>query len=428
MKAWFFFFWLPLFFSNLLPKEKISSNRKLIILSIDGLPGFYLQPNSSFLESTPVLKNLLEISDFNLEVQSVYPTLTYPAHTSMMTGVDPAIHKIFFNSPIDWKQNLGGDWYWFDEDISVKTLWDFTNELGLKTASIYWPVTVGAKIKYNVPQFWKNKTEYDVKLLRALSTRGMYKYLEKVTNVQVGEFSGDSEKILFAIEAWKKYKPDLLLVYTTDLDTIHHSHGVYSQKARETLVKIDSLVGKFLEEINLFKNPNLGFMIVSDHGFKKVEKICYPNNAFLENSKTNWKYKFKTLGGVGILLKQSSVSDLNRESLEKLQQKIQENCPGSNAVFEGEKYLQLKQEFYADTQMFLYTTEAMSFSEGKGNWLQVLKSSYYNHGFIPEDSEMKTVNIFFPKGRVTKKIQSVKDVLMFSCEWLEINCKVGEIR
>ncbi|MCX7997869.1 MAG: ectonucleotide pyrophosphatase/phosphodiesterase [Leptospiraceae bacterium] len=402
--------------------------KKLLILSIDGLPSYYFDKDSPFIEKMPNLLKLADVSTFSRNVVTTTPTLTYPAHTSMITGVMPAEHGIYFNSPIDYHSNIKGDWYWFYEDIRVKTLLDFAKEGNLKTASVYWPVTVGADIDYNIPQFWKNKTDYDAKFLRALSyPPELYKTLEQATGTQVGEFTGDREKILFAIETWKKYKPHIMLVYTTDLDSAHHEKGVYSKEAGEVLEKIDKLVKKLIDEINLFQSPELGFMIVSDHGFKKVSQICYPNQVFLTQSTSDkWKYRFKTNGGMAVLVKNQKERKLKKEELEKIKSQIMENCPGAYAVYEGEEFEYFKKNFFPNALMFLYTYEEMTFSESQGKWFQILEKSFSNHGFPPDDPEMKTIHLFYPPLKGGRHLRHVTEALEISCEWLEIHCKIGE--
>ncbi|HNF27549.1 MAG TPA: alkaline phosphatase family protein, partial [Leptospiraceae bacterium] len=76
-----------------------SSGKKLIVLSIDGFPGYYLKEGSAVLQIMPNLKKLLSRSVHSNQVSTVYPSLTFPAHTSMITGADPAKHGIFYNNP-----------------------------------------------------------------------------------------------------------------------------------------------------------------------------------------------------------------------------------------------------------------------------------------------------------------------------------------
>jgi predicted AlkP superfamily pyrophosphatase or phosphodiesterase len=89
----------------------------------------------------------------------------------MITGVSPAKHGIFTNNTFDpfWK-NFDG-WYWYAEDIRVPTLWDAALGAGLVTANVHWPVSVGAKITYNLPQIWRSGHEDDRKMLSAGDSR-----------------------------------------------------------------------------------------------------------------------------------------------------------------------------------------------------------------------------------------------------------------
>jgi predicted AlkP superfamily pyrophosphatase or phosphodiesterase len=88
-----------------------------------------------------------------LGVEGVFPTVTYPSHTSMITGVRPAVHGIIqnriFEAPTDTQTR---EWYWFAEALKTETLWSVAKKAGLVTASVGWPVTVGADIDYNVPE------------------------------------------------------------------------------------------------------------------------------------------------------------------------------------------------------------------------------------------------------------------------------------
>ena len=82
-------------------------------------------------------------------------TVTGAGHTSMVTGCSPDKHGIIANTPFDPLSKNQGGWYWYAEDIRVPTLWDAAARAGLATASVDWPVTVGANINYNIAQYWR---------------------------------------------------------------------------------------------------------------------------------------------------------------------------------------------------------------------------------------------------------------------------------
>lgn len=411
--------------------NSIFQHRKLIILSIDGFPGYYLDKDSKFKDLTPNLNRLLVRSNFSNKVDSVYPTLTYPAHTSMITGVDPIQHGILYNSPVDpFRKYLAG-WFWYDEDIQVKTILDFAKDRGLKTASLYWPVTVGAEIDYNIPQYWRSKTEEDEKLLKALSSKNLYKELRKETGLSVLETTGDKEKIEAAIAIWEMKKPDILLIYTTDLDSIHHEKGVFSQQAEEKLRKIDSLLGRLIRKIDLYNNPNLGFIVVSDHGFKEVKSVCAPNKILqsmgvLDSKESKWRYFFKTLGGMAILFENKEKDSLPVSlDLEELKNKLSLECPF--ALLDTEEELKnIKTKVSKQAKAVLHSKANMAFSES----LTVetyREMNYYNHGFLPTDPELKTIGIVYPKSNPIQ-IQDLKDTFEAGCNWMNLKCQRGANR
>src|ERR1041384_597356 len=119
----------------------------VIMISIDGLvPDYYLSPASLGLK-VPNLTRMKLGGAYAEGVEGIFPTVTYPAHTTMITGVRPAVHGIVQNrifEPPTAPQTK--EWYWFAKDVKSETLWSMAKRAGLVTASVGWPVTVGADI------------------------------------------------------------------------------------------------------------------------------------------------------------------------------------------------------------------------------------------------------------------------------------------
>lgn len=423
---------LPIFLECYTTRERREglAKRKLIVLSIDGFPGYYTEKDSPFYSYTPNLNKLREKAIFSNQVTSVYPTLTYPAHTSMITGSDPSAHGILFNNPIDPFRKYSGGWMWYDEDIKVQTLTDIAKSYSLTTGSVYWPVTVGANIDYNIPQYWKSKTDEDEKLLKALSTKGLYNLIKKETGMSVTELTGDKEKIEAAITLWKIKQPDILLIYTTDLDTVHHEKGVYSPEAGEKLKTIDRLLGRLISKLDITDDPNIGFIIVSDHGFKEVKSLCYPNRLMVQeghlDTKSNkWSYYFKTLGGMAILLKNTGDDRLARDiDKEALGNRLKLECPDLIFSTSGKDFDEIKTKLEPKIEAAVFSNVNMVFSESTspGELFRESNPTYYNHGFLPTDKEMKTIGLFYPR-ESGLEINDLKDVFFASCKWMGMECK-----
>src|SRR5215468_7901842 len=155
-----------------------SARPTLVMLSIDGLRPDYVTAADAHALKIPNLRRFLKDGAFADGVTGVIPTVTYPSHTTLITGVWPARHGILANLTFDPMQKNYQGWYWYAEDIRVPTLWDAAAAAGWTTASIQWPVSVGARVTWNIPEYWRANTSEDAKLLRALATPGLLAELE----------------------------------------------------------------------------------------------------------------------------------------------------------------------------------------------------------------------------------------------------------
>ena len=77
-------------------------------------------------------------------IKGITPTATYPSHITIVTGVEPVQHRIYYNSPFT-ENRPGNVSYWYADSIKATTIWDSANQNGLIVASLFWPVSVGAK-------------------------------------------------------------------------------------------------------------------------------------------------------------------------------------------------------------------------------------------------------------------------------------------
>lgn len=121
-----------------------------MVVSIDGMmPDAYLDPGAHGL-AILTLRSLVA-RGAAARVRGVMPTVTYPSHTTMVTGVPPRIHGVVANKPLDrLGKNLDG-WYWYAEDIAVPTLYQAVEAQHRTAALIVWPVTVAAHASIVVP-------------------------------------------------------------------------------------------------------------------------------------------------------------------------------------------------------------------------------------------------------------------------------------
>ncbi len=93
--------------------------RYLILISLDAVG----MEDLKILKNLPNFSALLKRGSLITDVESIYPSLTYPAHTSIITGKYPKHHGIINNTKLERNLNHP-DWYWYHKDIKGKTLYD----------------------------------------------------------------------------------------------------------------------------------------------------------------------------------------------------------------------------------------------------------------------------------------------------------------
>ncbi len=247
----------------------------LVVISIDGLRPDYITQADAHGAKIPNLRRFLKEGTYAEGVEGVVPTVTYPSHTTLMTGVWPAKHGIFANTTFDPLQKNYQGWYWYAEDIRVPTLWDAAAKAGRTTASVQWPVTVGAHINWNIPEFWRANTEDDAKLLRSVSTPGLLGEAEK----DLGPYSGGTDSSVEADKnrgryaAWilEKKHPGLLTLHLIALDHIEHETGPFSAESVAVLEGLDAVIGSVREAAERLAPGHAYVAVVSDHGFARTE-------------------------------------------------------------------------------------------------------------------------------------------------------------
>ena len=258
----------------------------MVLISVDGLkPEAILDAQAHGLK-VPNMRAFMRDGMYADGVRGVLPTLTYPSHTTLMSGASPARHGIYDNTTFDPLARNERGWYWYAEDIKVPTLWDAAAAAHLKTASVYWPVSVGANITYNLPQIWRTGEPDDLKLQRALTTPG----LEQELSAELGPYPGGMEETVaedetrarFAIRLLQKKHPALMTVYLSGLDTEEHLSGPFSQKSNEVLERLDAVVGSLRAAAEQAAPGRATVCVVSDHGFAAIQHDVNLYAAFRE--------------------------------------------------------------------------------------------------------------------------------------------------
>ncbi len=258
--------------------------RTLVLISIDGLAAsLALDPERQGVR-LPNLGRLRAEGAYATGVAGVLPSMTYPSHATLVTGVAPSRHGILGNRPFEPERNESR-WYWYSEDLRVPALWDAARDAGIETASVDWPVTVGAPIAWNIAQYWQGDAPGPdaAKLVRALSTRGLLAEAE----ARLGDFPPgpattlEADRRRAAFSAWilENKRPGLHLAYFSSFDEAQHRLGPGSPEALRTLAELDRLVGELRASAEEAGGGRALVAVVSDHGFALTRRELHLNAA-----------------------------------------------------------------------------------------------------------------------------------------------------
>jgi predicted AlkP superfamily pyrophosphatase or phosphodiesterase len=397
-----------------------SSAPMVLLISVDGMkPEAIIEAQSHGLKVAN-LRAFMTEGAYASGVRGVLPTLTYPSHATLLTGASPAKHGIYDNTTFDPLLRNQRGWYWYAEDVKVPTLWDAAAAAHLKTANIYWPVSVGADITYNLPQIWRTGTDDDLKLQRALSTAG----LEQELSADLGRYPGGMEETVaedeirarFAIRLLQKKHPSFFTVYLTGLDTEEHLSGPFSPKSNETLERLDAIVGSLRAAAEKAAPGRATICVVSDHGFAAVEHDVNLYAAFRDaglftvdkdNAITGWKAMLWPAGGSAAVMLADPSDQTVRASVKALLDKLASDpANGIERIWSPEEIQRgggFPQAAYLISLRIGYET-AYSLSLP----LITKPSNLGMHGYVPERAEMRSsffiVGPHIAKGRAMGEI------------------------
>ncbi|WP_317366655.1 ectonucleotide pyrophosphatase/phosphodiesterase [uncultured Tyzzerella sp.] len=313
-------------------------DNKLVVLSLDAL-----QTNDlDILFNMPNFSKLKEKAAIVENLEEIYPTLTYPIHVTMVTGVTPDKHGIFHNqksdiSPKDHDWSLmGSNWYWHKENIKTQTIVDAVYNSNKTVSTVCWPVTAGDKRGINVPEIWPERghNEQAEELFKSASSDVAF---ERYFDSYISKFDWKNNNDLvrftpeIALDILKNDKPDLLLCHIIWLDHIRHTYGVEGDEVKDSLRQLDVLIGRFIQatkDAGTYDNTN--FVILGDHGQIDIQRIFDLNTLFVENGlieldenqnpKDYTAYSFSAGFSTQVILKNPD----NKEDLEKVYKVLSE--------------------------------------------------------------------------------------------------------
>ncbi|MGF1924974.1 MAG: alkaline phosphatase family protein [Bacteroidia bacterium] len=416
----------------------------VVLISVDGFrPEFYLDPQWSMVN----VRQGMKTGAYADGVRGSFPTVTYPSHTTMVSGVLPAKHGIYYNTPVE-PLGVSGKWFWYYKDIKVPTLWTAAKDAGLTTACVSWPVTVGAPITYNLPEYVilpQGKGEKKDEIKAMMQESNPKELFQEVQDYAVGKFAeygatidyytSDQNKSRMAAYILKRYKPAFMAVHIALTDHFEHEQGRDGDKVRSAVVGADVAIKTIMdaaEVAGIIKNTT--FIITGDHGFVDIHTQFKPNvmlaslGLYDDANKESWKAYFQQSGGSAFLhLKDPK----DKATLEKIKQALSQLPEGMQRMFHV-----LDREAVAkaqgDPNAALALAANQGFSFGASAKVDILASvSGGTHGYLPTDfKEIQTGFVAFGKGikpGAVLPLMGQEDIAPLIAKLLSLNLKTDGI-
>lgn len=389
-----------------------AQTKHVVLVSIDGLrPEFYLDPTWGMVN----LRQAMKTGSYAEGVRGSFPTVTYPSHTTMVSGVLPAKHGIYYNTLVE-PLGITGKWFWHYKDIKVPTLWTAARNAGLITAGISWPVTVGAPIDYNLPEYVilpKNKGEKKDEIKALYEESNPKSLFQEVQDNAIGNFgefgatlddnTNDQNKTRMAAYILRKYKPNFLAIHIGLTDHYQHEEGRDGDKVRWAVTGVDVALKNLFDAIEKAGlKDSTTFIITGDHGFVDIHTQFNPNvvlakvGLYSDADKENWKAYFQASGGSAFL----HLRDANdKATLDKVNKALADLPQGIKKLY----HILSKQEIAAaqgdpNAVLALAAYQGLSFgATAKGEMLTTAKGG--THGYLPTDfREIQTGFVAFGRG------------------------------
>jgi predicted AlkP superfamily pyrophosphatase or phosphodiesterase len=259
------------------------TSNHVVIITLDGFPAWAL--DDPYLP-VPALRALAARGASAKGMRPVNPTVTWPNHTSIVTGVTPARHGVLFNGILVRDPGVPPrvePWRDKREMVRAPTLYDVAHEAGLTTAQVDWVAIL------NTPAItWELAERPERPDAKPAVGREMVK-AGIISQADIDSFA--TQNITWRDEVWtsaaiyilRAHRPNLLLFHLLALDSTQHRYGPRTPAAMTSMALLDTQVARIvrtLEETGLMARTTI--FVLSDHGFRSVKRQIFPNAALLK--------------------------------------------------------------------------------------------------------------------------------------------------
>ncbi len=401
--------------------EKISSH--IIVVSISGLRADDVNNPEILLSRVPTIQAMRAKGAHAVSVESVYPTLTNPAHATMITGTWPADHGVTSDFPFNEQSGAQSqEPYFLAKAIKTAAIWETAKRGGFTTAAVGFPLTAGASIDFNLPLNSDDRLSSEhINPPNLASLASLASLADKVsplmkndlfaTNKKLKEIANqqrlDNFKAIAAEYLITNHRPNLLMINFSSFAAAELKYGLLSLESILALEFIDRLLKTIVESVEQSKLANeTTLIVVSDYGAMKVEQLFSPNRVLAkkgwltvdgQDRITSWRAVAQTFGGSAAVFVQNPQDEKTVREIEKLFTEYHEkpDSPIWRVVNRREAA-----RLGADPRAVFYLDAAPLYAMSpRVDGSTISKSSERAaHGYLPSRSEMRATLIISGKG------------------------------
>lgn len=255
--------------------------RHVVLITLDGFPAYVFQDPKAPI---PTIRRLAAEGVAAEGMRVANPSVTWPNHTTLVTGVYPAKHSVLFNGLLV-RGAAPGEPARIDPDrtqadlVAVPTIWDVAHKAGLSTAAINWPCSSeSAAVDDCFPDVAKQVDHISARLKKELIEA---KILPDATQASFAKLSAPQHDRVWtaaACEVIRRRKPNLMVLHMLLTDSIQHQYGPQSAAAYAAISAVDAQLRDVLAAIDAAGVRETTTVIVTaDHGFARFTKQIQAN-------------------------------------------------------------------------------------------------------------------------------------------------------
>jgi predicted AlkP superfamily pyrophosphatase or phosphodiesterase len=374
-----------------------NSDRIVVLISLDGLASFYLDDPRAEM---PTIRALAK-SGAKAAMRASAPTVTWPNHTTLVTGVAPARHGIVGNNYYDRATGkavalISDPVYDKDDIVKVPTVYDLAKAQGLKTAAVRWPATRNAKtLDWAVPDVAADD------ILHRYTTPELMAECQKLGIWADGEATESGKRDLRIVSdamcmrvflhILDRHRPSLALLHLINIDHVQHLDGPRSPGAYVAIKAADEQVREVWETLRRDFPDQATLIIVSDHGFAPIEHLLLPNIILHDAGLVDVDGKKVTGGAVHVVVQGGSamvyvVDDAQQAAVVE---QVTQVFSAVNGIWKIVGPEQLKEHGMAEPRndphapdVILFAKEGYGFSDAAGGTASIIEKPERkgNHG------------------------------------------------